>query len=447
MSLKLPVAKLSDVLGRAETYCILTIFDMLSEIIRALAPTFNMFELGWIFYVAGHGGFSVLNMILISDVTSMRVRALAGSALYSPFLVAPWISGMLVEKVVKVGDEEGHGGGIGWRWGYGMFTIIIPLGAAPLIGVLFHLQRKAVRQGKAVTKRMTVRDFVEQTDLVGLVLLCGGFAMVLLPVTQLSQKAGGGGWSPWMMALIVVGTCMVAWFIAHERHYAKFPVVPLRYFGKKAIVFTWLLSCFDSIAFSSTHTYLFPWSVAAHNYSPKSALYLNYTNGVTTCLVGLLAGIVMYRMRSYKRMAVIASIVRFIGYALMTRLRTADSSDFELFLVQFIQGIGTGIIEVTTFVAAQIVVPHSELAQVTALASLGSHLGDAIGAAVAGGVYTSKMKGRLRAHLGPGFSTEQIADLFDSITGDTLPDWGSADRTAVANAVRWESSWLFSSRC
>ncbi|KAF7195112.1 Siderophore iron transporter 3 [Pseudocercospora fuligena] len=430
MSLKLPVAKLSDVLGRAEAYCILTIFDMLSEIIRAAAPTFTIFGVGWMFYVAGHGGFSVLNMILISDVTSMRIRALAGSALYSPFLVTPWISGQLVDKVV---DKEG--GGIGWRWGYGMFTIIIPLGAAPLIGVLFYLQRKAVRKGLAVTKRMTFKDFCEQTDLVGLILLCGGFAMVLLPVTRLSSTDGGGSWrAPWVIALIATGTCMIIWFVGHERYHAKHPVVPLRYFRQTGIVFTWLLSMFDSVAFAATHTYLFPWSVAAHNYTAKKALYLTYTNGVTTCLVGLLAGVVMYRMRSYKRMAIIASIIRLIGYALMTRLRTKDSSDFELFLVQMIQGIGTGIIEVTGFVAAQIVVPHSELAQVTALSSLGSHLGDAIGAAIAGGVYTSRMKGRLRAHLGPAVSIEEIAGIYDSILGHELPDWGTAKRVAVADA-------------
>ena len=95
MSLKLPVAKLSDVLGRAEAYCILTIFDVLSEIIRAAAPTFTIFGVGWMFYVAGHGGFGVLNMILISDVTSMRIRALAGSALYSPFLDKLWSFGSL----------------------------------------------------------------------------------------------------------------------------------------------------------------------------------------------------------------------------------------------------------------------------------------------------------------------------------------------------------------
>lgn len=62
------------------------------------------------------------------------------------------------------------------------------------------------------------------------------------------------------------------------------------------------------------------------------------------------------------------------------------------------------------------------------------HIGASVGAAVAGGVYTSYMKDRLRLQLGPGTSDRRIADIYDSITG-TLPEWGTPERTAVGAAV------------
>jgi hypothetical protein len=123
-----------------------------------------------------------------------------------------------------------------------------------------------------------------------------------------------------------------------------------------------------------------------------------------------------------------------MGYGLMIRVRTNDSSTVELFVVQMIQGLGSGCLESSMFMAAQIVVPHAELAQVTALVAMASHMGGGIGAAIAGGIYTTSMKGRLRARLGIDVPDARIEDLYDSITG-TLPEWGSQDRVAVAAAV------------
>lgn len=119
---------------------------------------------------------------------------------------------------------------------------------------------------------------------------------------------------------------------------------------------------------------------------------------------------------------------------LMTRLRTNESTTFELFLVQVIQGAGSGIIETTMIVATQIVVPHAEVAQVTAMIAMSFHLGGGIGSAIAGGIYTSTFKPRLRVRMGSGVEEEVIDSIYDSITG-TLPEWGSVERIAVGKAV------------
>jgi hypothetical protein len=53
---------------------------------------------------------------LIADITTPRWRGFALGIAYFPFLITPWVSALIVGQVV--GD-----GGIGWRWGIGMFAI------------------------------------------------------------------------------------------------------------------------------------------------------------------------------------------------------------------------------------------------------------------------------------------------------------------------------------
>lgn len=176
------------------------------------------------------------------------------------------------------------------------------------------------------------------------------------------------------------------------------------------------LACLDNIGFGATHTYLYPWSTVARGFSARNAQFLTYTNGVMQAITGMIIGLIIYRIRSYKWILVAGAVIHLIGYGIMIRLRTSDSSVAELFIVQLVQGLGSGIIETLAIVAAQIVVPHLELAQVTSLIMLSSFLGNGIGSAIAGGIYTDALRNRLRFRLGSGISEERVDKLYNSIT-------------------------------
>lgn len=423
---KPPIAKISDVIGRGEAFCITTSFYVLSYILCASSASFNIYACGFVFYCIGQTGTSILVAIMVSDISPMKWRGVAYNLVYIPFLLTPWVSAFIVGSVVD---------GIGWRWGIGMFAILMPFCASFIIITLLFFQRKARKEGIALTTKLTIYEFCSQIDLGGVVILCAGFTMILLPITLASTSTGR--WkTPWVDALISLGVIFLICLYPYERYVAKYPVVPPRYFKNWSIVFSVLLGCFDNIGFSGTHTYLYAWSVVAHNYSARDATFLNVSNGVMQCLVGLLVGLVMYRTRSYRWIAFVGTIIRLIGYGIMIRLRGANNTNAELFIVQLIQGTGSGVIETTIVVAAQVVVSHAELAQVTALVLLGSYLGSGVGSAVAGGIYTDTMKDRLRHHLGANVNQTEIDTLYNSITG-VLPEWGSVERMAVNEAVRY----------
>jgi len=68
----------------------------------------------------------------------MRWRGFAYGFSYTPFLVTPWISAFIVQSVVD---------GIGWRWGIGMFAILMPFSASFIITTLIYYQGRARELG------------------------------------------------------------------------------------------------------------------------------------------------------------------------------------------------------------------------------------------------------------------------------------------------------------
>ncbi|GAB7353857.1 hypothetical protein MBLNU459_g4219t2 [Dothideomycetes sp. NU459] len=421
---KPPIAKVSDVIGRASTYCFTISCYLLSYILCAASPNFATYAVGIIFYSIGQTGTNILNDIIISDISTARWRTFAISISFLPFLIMPWVSALIVDSVVN---------GIGWRWGIGMLAFIMPVCASFVIATLFVYQRRAKRLGLVQTKKPGFYEFFALIDGGGLVLLCAGFAMFFLPISLASTTPSK--WSTsWIIALIVLGAASLIGLVPYEKYVASHPILPSRYFRNATIVLAISIAFLDNLCFAATHTYLYSWVVVAHNYSAEKATFFIYLNGVVQALVGIIVGLVVYKLRRYKWVLFTATIVRKIGYGIMIRLRGANNSDAELFLVQAIQGLGSGAVQMICLTSAQIVVPHAELAQISALVLLSAFLGSGVGSSVAGGIYTNYFLGALRRHMAVSTSETTIRAIYNSIVSSLLPAWGSTQRIA-ANAA------------
>jgi hypothetical protein len=85
-----------------------------------------------------------------------------------------------------------------------MFAILIPASLSPLVVTLYWAERKAKRLGLAPTAgvfsgdtwKQRIWNFIEQLDLVGLIILGASVALILLPLT-LSQTAKSGWDNGW----------------------------------------------------------------------------------------------------------------------------------------------------------------------------------------------------------------------------------------------------------
>ncbi|KAJ5936026.1 major facilitator superfamily domain-containing protein [Penicillium verhagenii] len=428
--IKPPIAKLSNVMGRGETYIMTISLYVLSHIIMASAKSLNTYAAGYIFYVMGQSGTNIMNDIVISDISNARWRGFAIGVSFSPFLLTPWISAYIVESVIA---------GIGWRWGIGMFAILMPFGASFIVTTLLYYQMRARKMGLVLRQRMTVYDFCSQIDLGGMMLFSGGFALILVPLT-LAATVTSEWKTPYLDALIAVGAAMLVAFPLYETLVSRYPFMPPSYFKNPTISLCLFLIATDSIGFACTHAYLYTWATVARGFSVRDATFYNATNGVMQCLSGITAGALMMWTRRYKWLIVVGAVVRLIGYGVMIRLRGASNSIFELFFVQIIQGIGSGIIQTNLLVPAQITVSHGQMPQMTALVVCFSFLGSSIGACIAGGIYTNTIAEALKNRLGSEATLALVNALANSIVG-VAPAWGSPERIAINLAVSLQNPY------
>lgn len=344
----------------------------------------------------------------------------------------PWVSAFIIDSVVS---------GIGWRWGIGMLAIIMPFCASFIITTLLYYQGKAKKSGLIAPAKITIYEFCSLIDLGGTILFSCGFAMLLLPLTLASGSTSR--WqTPYIDVLIALGAVLLIALPLYEKFVAKHPIIPVHYFKNTTIVTSILLIATDSLGFACSHAYLYPWATIVHNFKARDATFYIYTNGVTQCLFGIIAGLIMLKTQRYKWLLMAAVVIRLIGWGIMIRLRGAHNSTAELFIVQLIQGIGSGIIQTSVIVSAQVSVTHAQMAQMTALIVCCSTLGGSIGSSISGGIYTNTFKGELRKQLGAGASSTLVDSVYSSIVG-VLPEWGTPNRIAINNAVYFYQTMRF----
>ena len=86
--LKPPFAKISDVMGRGESYIFTISCYVLSYMLSASSSSFNVYAAGYVIHNIAQTGTNIMNDIIISDISSMRWRGFAislSSSLFSSY--------------------------------------------------------------------------------------------------------------------------------------------------------------------------------------------------------------------------------------------------------------------------------------------------------------------------------------------------------------------------
>jgi MFS family permease len=100
-----------------------------------------------VFYSIGFVGLILSVDVITTDTSRLRDRGLAYAFTSFPYVISAFAGPKSAEAFY---DSN-------WRWGYGIFAIILPIVAAPLLIVLVTNKRKAEKAGLLVEKDLAVQ--------------------------------------------------------------------------------------------------------------------------------------------------------------------------------------------------------------------------------------------------------------------------------------------------
>ncbi|KAJ7172314.1 drug:h+ antiporter [Mycena filopes] len=423
------IAKVADVGSRGTAYCGVLLFYVLGYAVIATAQSIQAVTAGIVLYAIGFTGLQLLTQVVIADITTLKWRGLVLSLNSLPFLINAFVGSNISAAIIE------HAG---WRWGYGMFVILIPIGLAPLITTLLWSERITRRRGLGRPREprkpywQSVMNTAEKLDVIGLLLIGASVSLTLLPLSlaqHTSTRWNGVG----MPLIFLLGIALIPVFAWWDFKQAKYPVIPFRFVVNRSVVGASIIGALDFMAFYLTFTYLYSFVIVVKDWKLINTTYFMQTQTITMTLCGILTGIYMHRFRRYKMLLLGGLVVRLMGVALMLRSRGPDGSNFELFMTQVLQGIGGGIAGLSIQVSSQAAVPHAEVAMVTAVVLLITEFGAAGGGAIAGAIWSDQMPRRLTEHL-PFLTPMQREVLFGSITEAASKPWGDPVREGVIAA-------------
>ncbi|TYJ57394.1 hypothetical protein B9479_001934 [Cryptococcus floricola] len=420
------IAKMADVWSRPHALIVAVTCYVVGYAMCAGAQNVSTVVAGQLIYTFGNSGITFLNSLIIADITSLQWRAFVDGAINLPYVVNAFVAGYITSGINAYSAN-------GWRWGYGMFCILLPVCISPAIIVLLigdHRAKKlgtislaasSVAQrkflaGQGETKRRSlwqnVRFYWTRLNVFGLLLMGFGFALLLTPMT-LNTTAKGGYGNPSLIAMLVVGGILFISWCVWDMFYAEYPFIPKRVLNRT------FMACvgIDFFYFFSQYlleTYFSSWVYVIVDYSDRDYTFFSNTLSVTMCSLAIFTGLAMRLTHRFKMLQIGGLCVRCIGMGL-AYMATKNPSTAVLVCCRVLMGIGGAISITSSWVAVQGSVTHQDMGVAVAVLNLWSSIGSSISIAISSSVWNREVPRRLQEALGDTYNPAELAAIFGSI--------------------------------
>lgn len=428
--IKPPMAKIANVFGRLEAFTISVFLYVMGYIQMAASNNVRAFASAQIFYSAGSTGLQILQQIFIADTTDLRNRALFSSLPDVPFLFTVWAGPPIAQSIYNQS---------GWRWGYGLWAIVLPVAFLPLALSLLLNVRKAKKQGLLPPAPWKGRTFLGAAktmwydlDVMGLLLLSAAISLILIPLT-LARNASGGWSNASIIAMLVIGcVCLVAFPIWEAMpKLAPRPFLSLGLLANRTVLAGCAIAFFYfAVFYLSVQPYFSSYLQVVHGHSISAAGHILNTFNFTSTVSSIVISLVIKYTRRYKYFITAGACIYLLGVGIMIRYRVQGSSTAQIVGTQIAIGIGGGMLNVPAQLGVQASVAHADVAAATAIFLTVLEIGGAVGGAISGAVWSGNLLTKLTAYLPPE-SQSQAPDIYGNISLAKSFAVGSPERLAV----------------
>ncbi|KAJ1330962.1 MFS transporter DHA2 family glioxin efflux transporter [Microdochium nivale] len=373
--------KISDIWGRKPIILVAVAIFWIGSLLCALSVNMGMLIGARAVQGAGGGGIIVLVNISIGDLFSLRTRGvyygLMGLVWAVASAVGPVLGGVFTSQV-------------SWRW---CFWVNLPISGAGFVVLVFVLHLH--------NPRTPLKSGLAALDWFGSLFIIGGTLMFLFGLEF------GGITYPWnsapIICLLVFGIATIGLFIAVEKWYAKYPIIPLRLFTDRSNIVIFLVSfCHAATFISGSYWLPLYFQAVLRATSLQSGVYL-LPYMVTLSVSSVFSGVYIRKTGKYSPAIIAGMALMTLGFGLYIDL-DAHSSWAKIILYQIVAGIGVGPNFQAPLIGLQSTVEPRDVASATSTFSFIRQLATSSSVVIGGVLFQNSMENQypmLLAELGP----------------------------------------------
>ncbi|KAH6695375.1 siderophore iron transporter mirA [Plectosphaerella plurivora] len=433
------LAKLADHFGRPLGFSGAALFMAIGNAMFAACNNVDTFLAGGIFDSFGDTWWNITQQIFIADVTSLINRGLIFTLPESITAIPTLYAGTYLGEHILLNS--------GWRWGYGMWSIVLPVTAIPTVILMMWMNRRAKHLG-LVGERVSllhgagsgpVKKAVHvsnKLDLPGAVLLAGGLAMTMIPITIAGRNNTDEWKKPSSIALIIIGVLTIIAFVVWDGKFASNPIIPYRTIRERNVV----IACGSVIIIAASDSIYRPFlssflQVAGH-YTPGAATRVDNTQRIAVNIGSLVCGFCLKYFKHTKPFIMLGAVIIVLANGIPIYLTnvngTTIASEAAFITSKTLLGVGRGFAQVSLQVSLQAALQHEYVAVATAvyLSSLG--FGSSVGVTISGAMWNALLPSK----LGAKFAAAEARRIFGSIVVARGYAVGSVDRLAIDECYR-----------
>ncbi|KAI4870590.1 MFS general substrate transporter [Hypoxylon rubiginosum] len=436
---KLTLAKILDIWGRPQGFLIVVLLMTLGLVMMAACNTVETYAAAQVFYWVGYNGLSYTLSVFIADTSSLKNRGLMLAFISSPYIVTVWITSPMTESILN---------GIGWRWGFGIFSIISPIMCLPLFFLFTWNYRKARKAGLIVfepsgrTTWQSISYYFWQFDVICLVLVSGGFALFLLPFNIYSFQYYG--WrDPLTIALIITGGVLLILAVVWERFYAPVKFMPWELLKDRTVLGACILSAVLFVEYYIWTAYFTSFLQVVMNLNVTQTGYIGNIYSLGACFFSFIVGIAIRYTGRFKWIVLYFGVpVTILSIGLLIHFRQPDTYIGWIIMCEILYSFAGGACVIGEQMAVMAAAAHQHVAVVLAMEGMFSSVGGGIGGTIAAAIWTGLFPNKLAEYL-PAESQANLTAIYGDIQVQLYYPVGSPTRDAIVLAYGESLKWMF----
>ncbi|KAF9899788.1 hypothetical protein BX616_002850 [Lobosporangium transversale] len=416
--------KVSDVVGRAQALTVAMIFYLIGYTIQGTSVAFLQYALGQIAYGIGSTGMLTLTQVLIADTTLLMNRGIVFALWDLPSAINIFTTQPLTDPLTAP-DKN-------WRMVYVIIGVLSAIGAIAILTPLWYLQKKVERKGQSV-KRRSILWLLHEYDVIGAILITAGMSLTLLPMI-LAQSFEGNWKNGKILGMFISGVICLALLAFWEIKYTNRPIMPMRIWANPTCFGGLVVNFFMTVMAAMNWQYYTYYLMISRDRTYGQALLLERGYQVAYLVFQLLTSLAMRRFNTIRPFVWVGIVVHTIGIGLMIPARLPTSSDAFVVISQTLVGAAGGMANIASSVAVTGAVDRKDIAILIGVTQILGSFGSAFGGALAGGVWTQYLPGKLRQYVTGPYDERLAMDspilyiptLDPTTKGQVIRAWGDS---------------------